>query len=116
VICELVVDTRAQSIVCDPLTDQPLHDCAGAQLQVKDGSGNTPLHYAAKAGKVDLVKYLVSKGADVSSRNSHRHTPYDVATNHIIRQYLLPLQLRVCSRPTNTDHRISHVYTALVLC
>lgn len=73
----------------------PLRLPPGVPLQVKDGTGNTPLHYAAKAGRVDLVKYLVSKGADVACRNNHRHTAYDVATNHIIRQYLLPLQLRV---------------------
>jgi hypothetical protein len=44
---------------------------------------------------VDLVKKLVAQGADVARRNAHRQTPYDMATNHVIRQYLLPLQLRV---------------------
>lgn len=53
------------------------------------------MHAAAKAGKIELVKHLVGLGADVAHRNSYRQTAYDVATSHIVRQYLLPLQLRV---------------------
>lgn len=53
------------------------------------------MHAAAKAGKIALVKHLVGLGADVAHRNSYRQTAYDVATSHIVRQYLLPLQLRV---------------------
>jgi ankyrin repeat protein len=64
-------------------------------VNAKDRSGNLPLHAAAKAGKMELVKHLIGLGANVGHRNSYRQTAYDVATSHVVRQYLLPLQLRV---------------------
>lgn len=42
-----------------------------------------------------MVKMLVGQGAAVEKRNGSRLTAYDVATDHVVRQYLLPLQLRV---------------------
>jgi hypothetical protein len=76
---------------------------SGADLNARDRSGSIPLHYAAKNGRVDMVKYLVENGALVACRNSQQRTPYDVATNHIIRQYLLPLQLRVSRGASKPD-------------
>ncbi|CBJ30270.1 conserved unknown protein [Ectocarpus siliculosus] len=69
----------------------------GADIITADKAGNTPLHYASKGGHTDMVKMLVGQGAAVEQRNSHRLTAYDVATDHVIRQFLLPLQLKVCS-------------------
>lgn len=60
-----------------------------------DKAGNTPLHYAAKGGHTDVVKMLVGQGAAVERRNASKLTAYDVASDHVIRQYLLPLQLKV---------------------
>ena len=34
---------------------------------IRDESGFTPLHYACRAGKLDICKLLVSKGADVNA-------------------------------------------------
>ena len=59
-----------------------------------DSSGNTPLHYAAKHGHHDLCKSLVAKGAKPGLRNNVGQTPYDVSENHIVRQFLLPLQFQ----------------------
>jgi len=43
---------------------------AGADLNAKDGSGNTPLYIAARAaGHIDAVKALVKAGADVNARD-----------------------------------------------
>lgn len=60
-----------------------------------DNAGNTPLHYASKSGMTEMVKMLVGQGAAVEKRNRSGQTAYDVATDHVIRQFLLPLQLKV---------------------
>ncbi|WP_349968545.1 ankyrin repeat domain-containing protein [Wolbachia endosymbiont of Armadillidium arcangelii] len=45
-------------------------------LCTKDKSDKTPLHYAAKSGNLELVKYLVEeKGADVNARDMSNKTP-----------------------------------------
>jgi hypothetical protein len=63
-------------------------------VDIPDTNLNTPLHYAAKYGNIELCRLLVEKGASVISRNDQRQTPYDVAESHVVRQYLLPLQLQ----------------------
>lgn len=40
----------------------------GANPNVADSRGRTPLHIAAQAGSLDLVRKLVSKGADLNAR------------------------------------------------
>ena len=67
----------------------------GADIITADKAGNTPLHYASKGGHTEMVKMLVGQGAAVERRNGSRLTAYDVATDHVIRQFLLPLQLKV---------------------
>lgn len=44
---------------------------------------------------MEMVKMLVGQGVGVEKRNATRLTAYDVATDHVIRQFLLPLQLKV---------------------
>jgi hypothetical protein len=63
-------------------------------VDLPDANKNTPLHYAAKYGNVELCRLLVEKGASPVVRNDQGQTAYDVADNHIVRQYLLPLQLQ----------------------
>lgn len=65
----------------------------GTSIQLADQNGDTPLHYAAKYGHLDLAKNLVERGAAAHSRNKNNQTPYDIAESHLMRQYLLPLQL-----------------------
>ena len=61
---------------------------------MRDSSGNTPLHYAAKYGNYEMAKFLISRGCPASTKNTQHQTPYDVSDNHVIRQYLLPLQFQ----------------------
>jgi hypothetical protein len=60
-----------------------------------DTTGNTPLHFAAKNGHIDICKRLVDLKANPAARNAQGQSAYDLAQNHIIRQYLLPIQLAV---------------------
>lgn len=76
-----------------PICTRALHP--GADIVTADKAGNTPLHYASKGGHTEMVKMLVGQGAAVEQRNGSKLTAYDVATDHIIRQFLLPLQLKV---------------------
>lgn len=65
----------------------------GTNIQLLDQNGNTPLHYAAKYGHLDMCKYIVEKGSKTHLRNKQNQTSYDIAENHLVRQYLLPLVL-----------------------
>ncbi len=62
--------------------DRELVDCflnKGGQITDKDDGGNTPLHIAAQAGKLDLVIFFVEKGADVLAKNNTGETPLKIA-------------------------------------
>jgi len=43
---------------------------APALLNMKDGEGATALHYAAFHARQDVVRWLVSQGADINARDS----------------------------------------------
>jgi ankyrin repeat protein len=46
----------------------------GADVNAKDGHGETPLMYAAFVGSLDAMKFLIEKGADVNAQNSFGST------------------------------------------
>ncbi|KAL8530382.1 hypothetical protein ACS0TY_007425 [Phlomoides rotata] len=47
-----------------------LVDEVGVDLDVQTNTGDTPLLIATKGGKVDIAKYLVSRGADITMTDS----------------------------------------------
>lgn len=47
----------------------------GANPNVADRRGRTPLHIAAQEGSLELVRKLVSKGADLNARTAKINTP-----------------------------------------
>ena len=51
----------------------------GADVNIKDAWGYTPLHYAAVRGGDDLIQYLVDKGADVTTPSRLGQSPVDMA-------------------------------------
>lgn len=72
----------------------PIHDAAGAgevgklrallsadpaALEAKDSKGNTPLIQAAQNGRLEAVKFLLEKGADVDGKDNEGTTPLMVA-------------------------------------
>ena len=52
---------------------------AGANPDVQDAKGDTPLHLAAPGGDTAVVSLLVSAGAGVNALNGNGETPLDVA-------------------------------------
>jgi len=44
-----------------------------------DGLGNTPLHYAASQGHMDVLKLLLDNNADINSQNGAGDTPLNCA-------------------------------------
>ena len=47
----------------------------GGEIESKDEFGQTPLHYAAKCGNLDIFKFLVQRGADLFSKDCINLTP-----------------------------------------
>jgi ankyrin repeat protein len=56
-----------------------------ADVNARDHEGNTPLHNAAARGDVEMIKYLVSKGADVTAVNREGKTTADMANGPVQR-------------------------------
>ena len=50
----------------------------GANVNARDTEQWTPLHAAATCGHLHLVKYLISRGADLLSVNADGNMPYDI--------------------------------------
>lgn len=68
---------------------------SGVSVDLRDRKAQeTPLHHAARGGHFRVCKYLVEKGASPALRNDKNQTPYDVATQLNLRQWILPLQLQ----------------------
>jgi len=51
----------------------------GADINMQNIFGHTPLHGAAFNGKIDAVKMLIVSGADPTIKNCQKMTAYDVA-------------------------------------
>ena len=48
-------------------------------MNARDNNGYTPLHHAAARGDNEMIKYLVSKGADVKAVSRRGQTTVDMA-------------------------------------
>ena len=62
----------------------------GADVNAVDADGNTIVHNAASRGDTAMVKYLVSKGADVKKVNRAGQTTIDVANGPVQRTQPYP--------------------------
>ncbi|MGQ0734830.1 MAG: ankyrin repeat domain-containing protein [Acidobacteriota bacterium] len=62
----------------------------GADVNARDHEGNTALHHAASRGDVDMILYLVEKGADVKAVNREGQTTADMANGPVQRTQPYP--------------------------
>ena len=62
----------------------------GADVNAVDHEGNTAVHHAASRGDNEMIKYLVSKGADVKKINRSGQTTIDVANGPVQRTQPYP--------------------------
>jgi ankyrin repeat protein len=62
-----------------------LVEVLGADVNARDYSGYTALHHAASRGDNEMIKYLVSKGADVTAVSRSGQTTADMANGPVQR-------------------------------
>jgi ankyrin repeat protein len=62
----------------------------GADVNAVDADGNTIVHHAASRGDTEMIKFLVSKGADVKKVNRAGQTTIDVANGPVQRTQPYP--------------------------
>ena len=53
---------------------------AGADINLANRSGFTPLHHAAEAGSAEAATLLIAKGANLTARNARQQTAEQIAT------------------------------------
>ena len=61
-----------------------------ADVNARDADGNTALHHAASRGDNEMIRFLVSKGADVKAVNRAGQTTVDVANGPVQRVQPFP--------------------------
>jgi len=57
----------------------------GADVNARDHEGNTAIHHAAARGDTEMIRYLVSKGADPKAVNREGQTTIDMANGPVQR-------------------------------
>jgi ankyrin repeat protein len=57
----------------------------GADVNARDHEGSTAVHHAASRGDTEMIRYLVSKGADVKIVNREGQTTVDMANGPVQR-------------------------------
>jgi ankyrin repeat protein len=78
----------------------------GADVNARDHNGYTPLHHAAARGDNDLIKYLVSKGADVKALSRSGQTTVDMANGPVQRVEPFPATIALLeSLGAKNSHR-----------
>jgi ankyrin repeat protein len=81
-------------------------------IEARDGDGNTPLHYAAMGGNVELVNYLIDKGAKLELQNAEMKTSLHLAAINDRKEAVSMLLKMGAALETRDDYG----RTALILC
>jgi ankyrin repeat protein len=85
-----------------------VEECDG-DVNLRDGNGYTALHHAAARGDNEMIKYLVSQGADVTVISRKGQTTADMANGPAERISPFPdtIELLVSLGAVNNDKCIS---------
>jgi ankyrin repeat protein len=78
----------------------------GADVNGRDHEGNTAMHHAAARGDNEVIRYLVSKGADVKAVNRAGETTVDMANGPVQRTQPFPETIKLLeSLGAKNNHR-----------
>jgi ankyrin repeat protein len=55
---------------------------SGANANLRNGEGQTPLHLATQLGDCDIMRLLLDRGADVDVQDRRRSTPLHLASDN----------------------------------
>ena len=61
----------------------------GIKINYKDNGGETALEYAVKTDNKEIVRYLISKGADLNTLDDKKSTPLSVIKSKVMMDLLL---------------------------
>ena len=85
----------------------------GISVDFSDQNGNSPLHYGAKYGNLEICKILIKAGASITKKNKSQHSAYDVAEGYdTVRQYLLPLLFQAERNNEDSSFREQNSFAA----
>ncbi|OMJ65898.1 hypothetical protein SteCoe_37454 [Stentor coeruleus] len=62
---------------------------SGANINAVDATDNTPVHYSAQVGSKDFLEWLISKGPDLSIKNSEGKTAVEMSTRESVQEVFL---------------------------
>lgn len=81
----------------------------GADVNARDNNGYTPLHHAAARGDNEMIRYLVSKGADVKAVSRNGRTVVDMANGPVQRLRPFPETIELLEKlgAKNQHHCVS---------
>ncbi|XP_014283224.1 serine/threonine-protein phosphatase 6 regulatory ankyrin repeat subunit B [Halyomorpha halys] len=90
---------KGWDLIISSLTDERVPE----SLDYRDHEGKTPLHLAAINGHKSAVEYLLNKGADPQSTDSHRKTPLIYSAKHHHWNVAKQLLSKTCTSANDTD-------------
>ena len=77
----------------------------GADIDLHNETGDTPLHIAVKKGHIRLVRFLIDQGAAVEAKNNDQKTPLDIAL-------LKPPRMKIVELLVEKGSAISTIHAA----
>jgi len=81
-------------------------------VEARDGDGDTPLHYAALEGNVELIHYFIARGAKLEVQNAEMKTSLHLAAINDRKEAVSVLLKRGAAIETRDDYG----RTAFILC